>query len=141
MAQGRQYYTNWTYYPEKQAYGCYYNYRPSPNSGYQSHYVYYYPSRPRQYYYYNPQRSFNYVWYNRNNNQYKSRNYGKGYYGVCTGSDGAYSYQALDRAWDTRVNEIPQTAFRDPEPMPLIPNSNPVNEGGGQTMQGPPPPP
>lgn len=60
-AGARQYYSNgktvgrWQHYPQQKAYGMYYKYKPSAKSnGYQYHWAYYYPSRPKYVYYYNP---------------------------------------------------------------------------------------
>src|ERR1700733_5353281 len=54
-ADGRHYYSSWSYYPQRTYYYVKYYYRPQPAvEDYSYHYCIYYPAAPRYVYYYNP---------------------------------------------------------------------------------------
>lgn len=105
LGQGvaRQYYSSWTYYPERTYYYRAYYYKPYveyPNYTY--HYVITYPSQPRYYYYYNPQRR---VYWGRYDTEAKG-------------------YSLLDeKDRKAKIEDIPEEAFPKPAQMPLIPES------------------
>lgn len=105
------YYTRW-HHRSNYCY-CYYYYSPV-----RYHHVVYYPSRPRYYYYYNPYRK---VYWGRFDREAAPGN--------------QYSMLAPE---DRRGNldEIPESAFPPPGPMPAEPENN-----DGETLAIPPMPP
>ena len=109
----RQYYSNWSHNTQRGYHYRTYYYKPTPNYvGYRHHYVVYSPSRPRHYYFYNP--------------------YKKQYWGRCdvnTNGKGQYSLLAEADRKGT-LDEIPESAFPAPGPMPRIPDSNPGENAG-----------
>ena len=83
-----------------------YSYRPGPSqSGYRHHYVIHHPRYPKHCYFYNPVRRV--------------------YWGRCAvGQVGTGQYSLLaeaDRKGD--LNEIPESAFPAPGPMPIVPGA------------------
>jgi hypothetical protein len=112
----RQYYSSWAKYPKRNYYYRTYYYKPAPDySGYKHQYVVYYPSKPKYQYLYNP--------------------YKKQYWGRCpAGYSGPAKYQLLAEAdRKSNVNDIPESAFPKPGPMPPVPES-----GDGAAMEAPP---
>ncbi len=118
-AQGyapRQYYSSWYRHPKKTYYYRTYYYKPTPTySGYKHHYVVYVPEKPKYYYYYSP--------------------YKKQYWGRCPSDHGGkpvYS-QLAEKDRKATLDEIPESAFPAPAPLPPLPESN-----DGATLDLPP---
>jgi hypothetical protein len=102
----RQYYSSWSYHPQRTYYYSHYYYKPTPSyDGYLSHHCIYYPSRPRYVYYYNP--------------------YAQAYWGrfdLEAKDENKYSLLAeKDRKKDLAA--IPEDAFPKPGKMPAIPEA------------------
>ena len=106
----RQYYSGWSYYPQRTYYLRSYYYKPYPTyATYKYHYCIYYPARPRYVYYYNPYRKL--------------------YWGRYDLEKGGYS-QLAEKDRKAKLDEIPETAFPAPGAMPAVPESN-----DGETIQ------
>lgn len=102
----RQYYGNWRKHTRQNYYYRSYYYKPSPTYvGYKHHYAIYYPTRPKYIYYYNP--------------------YKKYYWGRCPlQTDGKPAYSLLaEKDRKANINDIPESAFPPPGPMPRIPDA------------------
>jgi hypothetical protein len=102
----RQYYGSWYRHSSYDYYYRYYYYKPYPSYvGYRHQYVIYYPSYPQYCYFYNP--------------------YQKVYWGRCpVNFEGKEAYSILaegDRKG--RLEDIPETAFAKPGPMPKVPEA------------------
>jgi hypothetical protein len=113
LADGRHYYSSWTYYPQRTYYYVYYYYKPYETATeYNYHYCIYYPATPRYVYYYNP--------------------YSKYYWGRYDTKEKGYSLlEEKDRK--TNLKDIPESAFPKPSNMPAIPESK-----DGEKMLPPP---
>jgi hypothetical protein len=102
----RQYYGSWNKHASAGYYYRYYYYKPEPSyAGYRHHYAIYYPSQPKYVYFYNP--------------------YQKAYWGRCpTTFDGKEAYSMLSEGERKgKLEDIPETAFPKPGPMPKIPEA------------------
>lgn len=118
-ADGRHYYSTWTYAPQRTYYVNYYYYKPIPTApSYRYHHCYYYPSQPRYVYYYNP---------------YKRQYWGR--YDLQAEGENVYSELKPEDRKST-LNEIPEEAFPKPAKMPTIPETE-----DGLAMLTPPAPP
>ncbi len=114
---GRQYYSSWSYYPERTYYYQYYSYKPYASySGYSYHYCIYYPKYPRYVYYYNP--------------------YKRVYWGRYDCEEKGYSLLA-EKDRKPNLKDIAEEAFPKPAKMPPIPDST---DGETITPPGPPAP-
>lgn len=111
--QYRQYYSNWSYQPQRRYYARRLYYKPTPTySGYSYHYAIHYPKRyspqprySRYVYYYNPVRK---VYWGRFDLQGKP----------------GEQYSLLKEAdRKTNLDDIPEKAFPKPGLMPVIPES------------------
>jgi hypothetical protein len=113
---GRQYYSSWSYYPERTYYYQYYSYKPYASySGYSYHYCIYYPKYPRYVYYYNPEKRV--------------------YWGRYDCEEKGYSLLA-EKDRKPNLKDIAEEAFPKPAKMPAIPDST-----DGTTITPPTPPP
>lgn len=101
----RQYYSSWYKPPKKDYYYRYYYYKPEPEyTGYKYHYVIC-PKKSDYYYYYNPESGQ--------------------YWGRCPidyGTHPGYSMLA-ERDRKPTLEEIPESAFPPPGPLPKIPGA------------------
>ena len=105
-ANGRQYYSGWTYYPQRTYYYRTYYYKPYASyDGYQYHYCIYSNSTPNYVYYYNP----------------VSQTYW-GRFDV-NGKPGAQYSILKDEDRKSSLKDIPESAFPTPGAMPAIPES------------------
>jgi hypothetical protein len=103
----RQYYTGWQYDASRACYFCHYQYLPAATStAYNCHEVIYYVGDKHHYYYFNP---------------YKRKFWGRAPVHQVAG---APRYSRLTPQ-DTReyIQQIPESAFPAPGPMPMIPES------------------
>jgi hypothetical protein len=104
----RQYYSGWSKHPKNAYYYRIYYYKPTATyAGYKHHYLIYYPSKPDYCYYYSP--------------------YQKQYWGRCpVNAAGRPLYSMLaEKDRKGTLDEIPETAFPKPGPLPPIPESDP----------------
>jgi hypothetical protein len=112
----RQYYSGWYKSPQYNYHYRVYYYKPTPTYvGYKHNYAVYFPSRPNYVYFYN---------------QYKGT-----YWGRCpVNTNGQAKYSLLAQA-DRKgsLDEIPESAFPAPGPMPNIPETT-----DGATLELPP---
>lgn len=102
----RQYYSGWNRHPTANYHFRFYYYKPTPQySGFKHHYVIYHPARPKHLYFYNP--------------------YKKQYWGRCEVSTNGRPLYSLLKPDDRRgaLNEIPESAFPPPSPVPSIPEA------------------
>lgn len=102
----RQYYTSWSYHPQRSYHYRTYFYRPVVSTPtYHHHYVVYRPATPRYVYYYNPRRQVYWGRYDLEGEKGKE-----------------YSLLAeKDRKKD--LEDIPESAFPPPAEMPQIPDA------------------
>lgn len=121
----RQYYGNWSYYPQRSYYYTTYYYKPTPTySTYSYHYCIYYPSRPRYVYYYNPHRGY--------------------YWGRCDlqGKPGEQYSLLAEADRKSNLDEIPESAFPKPGAMPAVPEAKDgTANSDGERIDTPPTPP
>lgn len=102
----RQYYSGWQKHPQHRYSFRKYYYKPTPTyAGYKHHYVIHHPSRPKHLYFYNP--------------------YKKTYWGRCElDHQGKAEYSMLEpKDRKGTLDEIPESAFPKPAPLPPIPES------------------
>ena len=100
----RQAYSSWNYNPTRTYYYSRYTYRPTVSyTTYHHHYCIHYPSRPRYVYYYNPVR--------------------RTYWGRYDLQEAGYSMLKKEDRKEN-LDDIPESAFPKPAPMPEIPESS-----------------
>ncbi|SMP76512.1 hypothetical protein SAMN06265222_12160 [Neorhodopirellula lusitana] len=99
----RQAYSSWSYHPTSTYYYSRYTYQPVvTTTTYHHHYCIHYPSRPRYVYYYNPVR--------------------RTYWGRYDLQEAGYSMLKKEDRKEN-LDDIPESAFPKPAPMPEIPES------------------
>jgi hypothetical protein len=111
--QYRQYYSSWSYQPQKKYHYCRYYYKPTTNySGYKYHYAVRYPRTyspqprySRYVYFYNPHRK---VYWGRFDLE---------------GKPGEQYSLLKDEDRKSNLEDIPEKAFPKPARMPVIPDS------------------
>ena len=102
----RQYYSGWNRHPTANYHFRRYYYKPTPQfSGFKHHFVVFHPARPRHVYFYNP--------------------YKRQYWGRCElNLNGRAEYSMLQPEHRKgTLQEIPESAFPPPSPVPPIPES------------------
>ncbi|MCA9051855.1 MAG: hypothetical protein KDA89_24120 [Planctomycetaceae bacterium] len=113
----RQYYSSWSYRPSYNYYYTRYYYKPTPTySTYSYHYCVYRPSQPRYVYYYNPH----------------SRHYWGRF--DCEGTPGAQYSLLKPEDRKEKLEEIPESSFPKPGPMPAVPDAADGTKSDGQTI-------
>ncbi len=106
QAAYRQYYSSWSYHPQRSYHYRTYYYKPTPRyTSYNYHYCVHYPSRPRYVYYYNPHQ--------------------RRYWGRfdLEGQDGAHYSILAEKDRKEKLSDIPEESFPAPAAMPVIPDS------------------
>lgn len=102
----RQYYSSWSYRPARTYHYSTYYYKPTPSyPSYNYHYCISYPSRPRYVYYYNP---------------HSSRYWGRF---DMQGKPGQQYSLLAEKDRKENLDDIPESAFPAPGPMPSIPEA------------------
>ncbi|MFV0445922.1 MAG: hypothetical protein ACK5Q5_20275 [Planctomycetaceae bacterium] len=106
QANGRQYYGNWNFHPQRSYHYCNYYYKPTPTyNGYHYHYCIYVPSQPRYIYYYNPHRQ---VYWGRFDLE---------------GKPGEQYSLLTEENRKKSLADIPESAFPKPAAMPQVPDA------------------
>ena len=105
-AAGRQYYSSWSYHPQRNYYYRYYYYKPTVRATtYSYHYCIYNRSTPRYVYYYNPHRR---VYWGRFDTE---------------GKPGEQYSLLSDENRKSSLSDIPESAFPKAAGMPKIPDA------------------